>query len=82
MPYLTRARVRMDTGYVARRAREALDILLSVQGAGGLAEANPLQRIWRDLEPGSRHAVVNPAIAQELYGRALLGVEQQVTPLI
>lgn len=82
MPFGTRARVRMDTGYVARRAREALDLLLSVQGAGSFAEASPLQRIWRDLETGSRHAVVNPAIASELYGRALLGVEEQVTPLI
>ncbi|MFQ6148078.1 acyl-CoA dehydrogenase family protein [Streptomyces seoulensis] len=82
MPFETRARVRMDTGYVARRSREALDLLLSVQGAGSFAEANPLQRIWRDQETGSRHAVINPAIASELYGRALLGVEEQVTPLI
>ncbi|OCC13821.1 acyl-CoA dehydrogenase family protein [Streptomyces sp. PTY087I2] len=82
MPFGTRARVRMDTGYVARRSREALDLLLSVQGAGSFAEANPLQRIWRDQETGSRHAVINPAIAGELYGRALLGVEEQVTPLI
>ncbi|MFJ4771106.1 acyl-CoA dehydrogenase family protein [Streptomyces uncialis] len=82
MPLLIRARVRMDTGYVARRSREALDLLLSVQGAGSFAEANPMQRIWRDQETGSRHAVVNPAISTELYGRALLGIEQQVTPLI
>ncbi|MHA5048127.1 acyl-CoA dehydrogenase family protein [Streptomyces sp. SD15] len=82
MPFETRARVRMDTGYVARRSREALDLLLSIQGAGSFAEANPLQRIWRDQETGSRHAVINPAIAGELYGRALLGIEEQVTPLI
>ncbi|MEU1667585.1 acyl-CoA dehydrogenase family protein [Streptomyces sparsogenes] len=82
MPFETRARVRMDTGYVARRSREALDLLLSIQGAGGFAEANPLQRIWRDQETGSRHAVVNPAIAGELYGRALLHIEEQVTFLI
>lgn len=82
MPFETRARVRMDTGYSARRSREALDLLLSIQGAGSFAEANPLQRIWRDQETGSRHAVINPAIAGELYGRALLGIEEQVTPLI
>ncbi|MGI5472985.1 acyl-CoA dehydrogenase family protein [Streptomyces sp. CA-132043] len=82
MPFETRARVRMDTGYVARRSREALDLLLSIQGAGSFAEANPLQRIWCDQETGSRHAVINPAIAGELYGRALLGIEEQVTPLI
>ncbi|MEU6444850.1 acyl-CoA dehydrogenase family protein [Streptomyces sp. NPDC047046] len=82
MPLEIRARVRMDTGYVARRAREAIDTLVSIHGAGSFAEANPLQRIWRDQETGSRHAVVNPAIASELYGRALLGIEDQVTPLI
>ncbi|MFD4668880.1 acyl-CoA dehydrogenase family protein [Lentzea sp. NPDC058450] len=82
MPLLTRARVRMDTGYVARRSREALDVLLSVQGAGSFAEASPLQRIWRDQETASRHAVINPAISTELYGRALLGIDEQVTPLI
>ncbi|KUN09265.1 oxidoreductase [Streptomyces yokosukanensis] len=82
MPFETRARVRMDTGYVARRSREALDLLLNVQGAGGFAEASPLQRIWRDQETSSRHAMVNPGIAGELYGRALLGIEEQVSPLI
>ncbi|MFC8452098.1 acyl-CoA dehydrogenase family protein [Kitasatospora sp. NPDC057223] len=82
MPLVNRARARMDTGYVARRCREALDILLSVQGAGSFAEVSPLQRIWRDQETGSRHAVINTAISTELYGRALLGIEEQVTPLI
>jgi 3-hydroxy-9,10-secoandrosta-1,3,5(10)-triene-9,17-dione monooxygenase len=82
MDPLNRARVRMDVGVVARRAREAMDLLLSIQGAGSFAEVNALQIKWRDLETGSRHAVVNPAIASEAYGRALLGVEEQVTPLI
>ncbi|MFI1972191.1 acyl-CoA dehydrogenase family protein [Streptomyces cinnamoneus] len=82
MPLLDRARVRMDTATVARRSREALDILLTLQGAGSFAEANPLQRIWRDQETASRHAMTNPAVTSELYGRALLGVEEQVSPLI
>jgi 3-hydroxy-9,10-secoandrosta-1,3,5(10)-triene-9,17-dione monooxygenase len=82
MDPLSRARVRMDVGVVARRTREAMDLLLSVHGAGSFAEANRLQIKWRDLETGSRHAVVNPSIAGEAYGRALLGVEEQVTPLI
>ncbi|WP_427005851.1 acyl-CoA dehydrogenase family protein [Pseudarthrobacter sp. H2] len=82
MDFNTRARVRMDVGVVATRCREAMDLLLSVQGAGSFAEANPLQQKWRDLETGSRHAVINPAISSEAYGRALLGVKEQVTPLI
>jgi 3-hydroxy-9,10-secoandrosta-1,3,5(10)-triene-9,17-dione monooxygenase len=82
MPLVNRARVRMDTGYTARRAREAVDLLLSVHGASSFAQVSPLQRIWRDLETGSRHAMINPAVSAELYGRALLGVEEQVTPLL
>ncbi|GHF71105.1 acyl-CoA dehydrogenase [Streptomyces mashuensis] len=82
MPLRERARVRMDTATVARRSREALDILLNLHGAGSFTEANPLQRLWRDQETASRHAMTNPAVASELYGRALLGIEEQVTPLI
>ncbi len=79
---LTRARTRMDTGYVARQCREAIEILLSVNGAGSFAESNPLQRAWRDSETASRHAVVNPDISQELYGRELLGLDTNITALI
>ena len=82
MEFLNRARVRADVGTVAHRCREAVDLLLNVHGAGSFAEFNPLQRVWRDLETCSRHAVVNPEISTELYGRALLGVEEQITALI
>ncbi|WP_258017562.1 acyl-CoA dehydrogenase family protein [Streptomyces noursei] len=82
MPVPDRTRVRMDIATVARRSREALEILLNVQGARGFADGSPLQRIWRDLGTGSRHAMINPAIANEIYGRSLLGIEEQVTPLI
>ena len=51
-------------------------------GSAGFAEASPLQRIWRDAAVASRHAVVLPPIGYELYGKALLGVENNVTPLI
>lgn len=82
LDYLGRARVRADVGTIAHRTREAMDLLLNVHGAGSFADANPLQRAWRDLETCSRHAVVNPEISAELYGRALLGVEEQITALI
>ncbi len=59
-----------------------MDLLLNVHGAGSFAAFNPLQRVWRDLETCSRHAVVNPEISAELYGRARLGVEEQITALI
>ena len=82
MDAVRRARVRMDVGAVAQYCREAVDLLMSVQGAGAFAESSPLQRMWRDLNIATRHAIVNPLVAGEVYGRALLGVKEQVTPLV
>ena len=79
---LTRARVRADTGYVVEKITQAIDKLLFAHGSGGFADASPLQRIWRDAAVASRHAVVLPPIGYELYGKALLGVENNITPLI
>ncbi len=41
-----------------------------------------MQRIWRDSETASRHAVVSPEISAEVYGKALPGVEGGVTGLV
>jgi alkylation response protein AidB-like acyl-CoA dehydrogenase len=77
---LTRARVRMDTGEAGRLCREAINRLLSVNGASSFAQVNPLQRIWRDSEIASRHAFVMPEVASQLYGRALFGIEEPIQP--
>jgi alkylation response protein AidB-like acyl-CoA dehydrogenase len=79
---LVRARVRADTGYVVEKITQAIDKLLFAHGSAGFAESSPLQRIWRDAAVASRHAVVLPPVGYELYGKALLGVENNVTPLI
>ena len=79
---LTRARVRADTGYVVEKITQAIDKLMFAHGSAGFAEASPLQRIWRDAAVASRHAVVLPPVGYELYGKALLGVKNTVTPLI
>jgi alkylation response protein AidB-like acyl-CoA dehydrogenase len=80
--YTTRAQIRNDVGYAVRLCRNAVDLLLNAQGASSFADSNPLQRIWRDLETASRHAILNPDISQEVYGKALLGVEERITPLV
>ena len=82
--YLTRARIRADTGWAIRRAREAIDTVISANGASSFAEASPLQRLWRDANTAGRHAVVLPSVNQEVYGKALLGIgyEANITPLI
>ncbi|HEY0938292.1 MAG TPA: acyl-CoA dehydrogenase family protein [Trebonia sp.] len=79
---LARARVRADTAWVLENVTRAIDILVSAHGASSFAESNPLQRIWRDSAVAARHAVTLPAVNYEVYGKALLGREDQITPLI
>jgi alkylation response protein AidB-like acyl-CoA dehydrogenase len=79
---IIRTRVRADTGYVAEKITQAIDLLLFAHGAGGFADASPLQRIWRDSAVAARHAVVLPAVGYEVYGKALLGMENNVTALV
>ncbi len=82
LDYVTRARVRADTGYAGDMARLAIDRFVSAHGASSFADANPMQRIWRDANTAGRHAVVNPNVNLEVYGKALLGVENDVTDLV
>ena len=72
----------MDTVQAVVNAREASRELMSAHGASAFAESSPLQRIWRDSEVASRHAIVHTGIGTEVYGRALLGVTGGITPLI
>ena len=79
---LDRARFAMRSAQAHRMCREGVDLLLDVQGASAFALNNPLQRIWRDMHVASRHGLSVPGMKQELYGRALLGAEeQQMTPI-
>jgi len=80
--YDVRARMRMDAGMAAVHAREAVRIVCSAQGASSFGESNPLQRIWRDIEAGSRHAVLNPEVAAEIYGKSLFGIRGTVSVMV
>ncbi len=80
--FLARARVRADTGWAIEHVTKAIDILLSAHGAGSFAEVSPLQRIWRDSAVAARHAVVAPTVSFDVYGKALLGREDRITPLV
>lgn len=80
--YKTRARMRCDTAYGIRNALEALNALMAAHGSGGFAESSPMQRWWRDANTAAGHAVGLPAVAVEIYGKALLDVDTMVTPLV
>jgi len=79
---LARARVRMDSAQVARLCREAVELLTLAHGTSSLADANKLNRIWRDVNVGSRHAITGWTVNLEIYGKALLGIEPNITELI
>ena len=82
-PDLTsRARVRADSALVAKNCREAVDLLISAHGTSSLADSNRLQRLWRDIHVASHHAITEWQVNLEIYGKALLGVEPNITPLI
>jgi len=82
LPFTKRAQMRMDLGYAMARCREAVGLLLNVQGASAFAESNPIQRVWRDLEMASRHELVAGEIPQEIYGRALVGNFEPLSPMV
>lgn len=84
MPCLLRARARHDTADAITKVRQAIDALMSAHGASSFADVSPLQRIWRDSNTAGRHAVADPLVNQEIYGKALLGIsyEDNITPLI
>ena len=82
-PDLTaRARARADAALVAKYCREAVDLLVSAHGTSSLADSNRLQRLWRDIHVASHHAITEWQVNLEIYGKALLGVEANITPLI
>jgi 3-hydroxy-9,10-secoandrosta-1,3,5(10)-triene-9,17-dione monooxygenase len=82
MDYVARARVRGVVGYAAGLVREAVDALASIGGASGFANSSPLQRMWRDASIATRHGLVTTDPGLEIYGRALLGFEDNITPLV
>jgi alkylation response protein AidB-like acyl-CoA dehydrogenase len=82
LDYLTRARLKAQAGRAAEQVLEAIQLLISIHGAGSFAEANRLQQIWRDANTAARHAALNPLVGCETYGVALLGVWDPITTMV
>src|ERR1700722_1937875 len=82
MSYLNRAHVRGAIGFASKLLREAIDTLSLIGGVGGFAQSSPIQRMWRDASTALRHALLTTDPSLEIYGRALLGAEGNITPLI
>jgi alkylation response protein AidB-like acyl-CoA dehydrogenase len=76
-----RALVRVDLGWVVELARAATQILQDASGATSILDGVPMQRILRDIQALALHAVLNPKVNLELYGRVLCGLEPNTTLL-
>ncbi|MDH6219126.1 acyl-CoA dehydrogenase family protein [Streptomyces pseudovenezuelae] len=70
-----RAKIRAQSGYVARLCKEAVDLIASASGASSLHREVPVQRAVRDVYALNLHSFVNPATNLELYGRVLSGLD-------
>jgi len=62
--------------------RDAVEILVQAHGTSSLADSNRMQRLWRDVHTASHHAITEWQVNLEVYGKALLGVEPNITHLI
>ena len=79
MAPVERARIRMDCAHAVRQCLEAVDTLFLAGGGSGLAEANPIQRAWRDLHAINMHGALALEVNQEMFGRMLLGLPPNTT---
>lgn len=79
---VTRSRIRADCSFASYTVRQAVDIIMMMCGAGGMAQSNRLQLIWRDLSTVTLHALLRPAVTDEVYGRVLCGLPASVTPVL
>lgn len=82
LDYRTRARCRADAVHAGENLRSAMETLLNIASSSAFAESSPLQRYWRDLNVGSRHAFLNTGPVYEAFSRADLGIEPNVTVYI
>jgi alkylation response protein AidB-like acyl-CoA dehydrogenase len=66
------SRLRLNLTEAAIDCRAALDRMLDLHGASGFQTSSPLQRFWRDVSVAGRHPHLNPYLAIEAYGSALV----------
>lgn len=70
-----RVGARADLGAVCRLAKEAVDILATASGGSSIYSDQPIQRIARDVNAVTMHALMHPDTNAELHGRILCGLE-------
>ncbi|NVI88934.1 acyl-CoA dehydrogenase family protein [Actinomadura sp. BRA 177] len=70
-----RVHSRVQMGRIAQLAKKAVDTLAMAGGGSSIYSDVPIQRIQRDLNAVTIHALTNPSTNIELYGRMLCGLK-------
>jgi len=70
-----RALARLDLGALVQRAKGAVEVLKTASGGSSIYEGVAIQRIHRDIEVLSLHAIMHPNTNLELFGRVECGLE-------
>ncbi|MFE0440739.1 acyl-CoA dehydrogenase family protein [Streptomyces nigra] len=68
-----RSSMRMEVVSVLQQFLRGVDLLLDLHGSSAFALDNPLQRFWRDLNVGARHAQLSTYLTTENYGLLVTG---------
>ena len=70
---LLRARIRNDTGAIIELINDAIDKLMKAGGSSTFLKTSPLHRIFQDSFVGGSHVHATPGVANDVYGKLLLG---------
>jgi len=73
-PVADKLRWKRNLAYGVRLARQAMDNVMSMSGAGGLATNSPLQRQFRDLSAAASHIALTWDVQAPMYGQNVLGL--------
>jgi hypothetical protein len=71
--YEQRVKYRLNTGYAAKLAVQAVERLLPLSGGRGLERTHPLQRAWRDVHAVAQHIALVWDVQALNYGSVRLG---------
>ncbi|MFD7612823.1 hydrolase [Streptomyces sp. NPDC059828] len=72
------ARNERNATFAAELLQEAAGLLVRGAGTGGLGEAHPLQRFWRDITSATSHVALQyDTAARKNYSAVLLGPEEE-----
>ncbi|WP_406731366.1 acyl-CoA dehydrogenase family protein [Streptomyces sp. NBC_01794] len=73
-PSIDRARYLRDASYTVNLCVRAVNRLYEASGARAIMDAEPIQRLYRDVHAASHHAALSWDTAAERYGRQALGL--------